>query len=89
MKPEVPVGPYESVPFGDYVIDKGVPIPDPSYFCRGSRWPLMFMEVGDSFKAPLDERDSVSNAMNHCRTQKGRTFTLRTIGDHVRVWRVT
>ena len=75
-----------------YDIEKGVPIPE--YF-RVSEFPLLDMEVGDSFVAPLHKIKALRNAINriHKRNETFK-FITRTVtgrgraGKQTRVWRV-
>ena len=73
-------------------IEKGVPIPE---YHGTSKFPLLDMEVGDSFVAPLSDRKALQNAITRIH-KKNRTFKFitRTVngrgraGRQVRIWRV-
>ena len=76
----------------EYNIEKGVPIPQ---FHSLSEFPLLDMEVGDSFVAPLSKIKALRNAITriHKRNDTLR-FITRTVngrgraGRITRVWRV-
>jgi hypothetical protein len=77
----------------DYHIEKGVPVPQ---FHNLSEFPLLDMEVGDSFVAPLSKIKALRNAITriHKRNDTLR-FITRTVngrgraGRITRVWRVS
>jgi len=76
----------------EYKIEKGVPIPE--YFTL-SEFPLLDMEIGDSFVAPLHRIKALRNAITriHKRNETYK-FITRTVvgrgrtGKQTRVWRV-
>ena len=75
-----------------YEIEHGVAIPD-------KRYPFSELKVGDSFFIPFEDPSSkaenmlVSSAVSSSASHKGkilgRKFTMRTLYDGVRVWRVS
>jgi len=76
-----------------YKIEKDIPIPE---YRKVSRYPLLHMEVGDSFTAPISEVKQVRSAITrtHKVTNKTYKFLTRTVhgrgrtGKLLRVWRV-
>tara|TARA_R110002051_G_scaffold210734_1_gene276180 strand:+ start:97 stop:507 length:411 start_codon:yes stop_codon:yes gene_type:complete len=76
-----------------YKIEKNVPVPE---FRKVSRYPLLHLEVGDSFTAPVSEVKMVRSAITrtHRITNKAYKFITRTVhgrgraGKLLRVWRV-
>ena len=76
-----------------YKIEKDVPIPE---YRKVSRYPLLHMEVGDSFTTPISEIKQVRSAITrtHRVTNKAYKFLTRTVhgrgrtGKLLRVWRV-
>ena len=76
-----------------YKIEKDIPIPE---YRKVSRYPLLHMEVGDSFTAPISEVKQVRSAITrtHRITNKAYKFITRTVhgrgraGKLLRVWRV-
>jgi len=75
-----------------YHIEKGVPIPE---YSQISKFPLLDMEIGDSFVAPLVDKKALTNAITriHKRNQTYK-FITRTVtgrgrtGKQTRVWRI-
>jgi len=75
-----------------YLIEKDVPIPE---YYRMSEFPLLSLEVGDSFVTPLSKIKSLRNAITriHKRNEAFK-FITRTVQGHgrasrkTRVWRV-
>lgn len=68
-------------------IEKNIPIPV-SY--SGSKYPFKELEIGDSFLAPIEKRNSVNSNANHfgknCNPR--RKFITRTISElECRIWR--
>ena len=76
----------------EYHIEKGVPIPE---YSQISKFPLLDMEIGDSFVAPLVDKKALTNAITriHKRNQTYK-FITRTVtgrgrtGKQTRVWRI-
>ena len=76
-----------------YKIEKNVPVPE---FRKVSRYPLLHMEVGDSFTAPISEAKQVRSAITrtHRLTNKAYKFITRTVHGRgrtsklLRVWRI-
>ena len=76
-----------------YKIEKNVPVPE---FRKVSRYPLLHMEVGDSFTASVNEAKQVRSAITrtHRLTNKAYRFITRTVhgrgrtGKLLRVWRI-
>ena len=77
----------------DYKIEKDVPIPE---YRKVSRYPLLHMEVGDSFTTPVSEIKQVRSAITrtHRITNQAYKFLTRTVhgrgrtGKLLRVWRI-
>jgi hypothetical protein len=74
-----------------YKVEKGVPIPNH----RVHRYPLLELEVGDSFVVPINETKHVRSAIGRAqRKNKALCFITRTIngrgraGKQLRVWRI-
>ena len=73
-------------------IEKGVPVPE---YHGISKFPLLDMEIGDSFVAPLSDKKALQNAITRIH-KRNRTFKFitRTVngrgraGRQTRVWRV-
>lgn len=69
-----------------YEIEKNVPLPP-----RASKrkYPFDSMEVGDSFLAPVEERQNVARAVTIENQKAGARFSVRTMKDRsgIRVWR--
>lgn len=80
----------ESCTVAEFVIDKGVPIPQAP---RGRRpkYPFAQLEVGDSFFVAGESRKIVTNlsrlAHSH-KTRHGGDFVTRVVDGGARVWRV-
>lgn len=76
-----------------YKIERNIPIPE---LRKELKYPLMKMEVGDSFIVPFNESKHVRGAVARVQrmTDKVFSFCTRTIhgkgksGKHVRVWRI-
>ena len=77
-----------------YRLEKDIPIPETG---RELKYPLLRMEIGDSFTVPLNEGRHVRGAIARVQrvTNKAFSFCTRTIhtkgkaGKHMRVWRIT
>lgn len=71
-------------------IDKGVPIP-PHGNAGSKKYPILSMEVGDSFFAP-GKKPTANMAMSKARKTLGYRFSQRAVVENgvagVRVWRV-
>lgn len=75
-----------------YKIEKNVPIPKRS---KQKKYPLMDMNVGDSFWVPcesrreaLRERNKIFSMASYYQTKHNVKFTTRTYEDGVRIWRI-
>ena len=77
----------------DYKIEKGIPVPE---YRKVSRYPLLHMDIGDSFAVPMNEVKIVRSAINrtHRVTNKAYHFLTRTVhrrgrsGKQLRIWRI-
>ncbi len=76
-------------------IDKGIPIPTKAGGGVPSKYPFRAMEVGDSFLAEAPEgmsrrqlRIAVTSAAAYQQTTYGTKFSVRTVSDGIRCWRV-
>ena len=73
-----------------YQIEKNIPIP-----IKVFEFPFRDMEVGDSFFVPHNqESDLIRGRLNRAiqafrKNNKGHKFTLRSIDDGFRIWRVS
>ena len=65
-------------------IEKNIPIPEKRYKKR--KYPVLEMEVGDSFFAPDITPSSITGVLQECRG-KGWEFVRRTEKTGARVWR--
>lgn len=68
-------------------IAHSVPIPQ----IRGSSfaYPFADMKIGDSFELPQEKRGSIATAASYFSLKHyGYKFTVRKVGDKVRVWRI-
>jgi hypothetical protein len=69
-------------------IERNVPLP-PKMECK---YPFRDLEVGDSFFVVVGQHETFEKVrarlMSSMRRQRPRQFTMRTIGDGVRVWRI-
>ena len=92
MNGDVPVT-KKAVEPSEYKIEKNVPIP--SSVRRLVKFPLVKLEVGDSFVVPLKEAQSLRSAIarTHKLTEDKMRFVTRTVtgrgraGKQLRVWR--
>jgi len=67
-----------------YKIEKGIPVG-----CETKQtYPFEQMQVGDSFKAPVNERGKVTGSAAHWGKRKNAKFTSKTFGKEIRVWRI-
>ena len=67
-------------------IEKGIEIPK-AKFGQPPKYPVYFLEVGDSFKFPIEAHSQVRMAI---RRSKPKKFTIRKIDEgHMRCWRLT
>lgn len=72
------------------MIEKNIPIPKP---LSRSKYPLTFMEVGDSIRVECSEYKKLSAALYNCKKITGKNFMIRTHytehgkKDHIRAWR--
>lgn len=65
-------------------IEHAVPVPDYT-----GMYPFDSMKIGDSFEIPKSSRGSVATkASFYARIHPGYKFTVRKVGDKVRVWRI-
>lgn len=67
----------------DIKVDKGVNIPEPQK--RDLKYPIASMDVGDSFKFPIDKYASVNALVRRFQKISGHSFTLRK--SECRCWR--
>ncbi len=68
----------------EIIIEKGITIPSR----RESKWPLLKMEIGDSFSFPEAKVNSVRISVQKAKAANFR-FTIRTIDQNTsRCWRV-
>lgn len=75
-----------------YKIEKGIPIKSKS------KYPLVEMEVGDSFLVPFQgenksaQQSRISSYLwtisNHNKLLKGRKYSMRVLDEGIRVWRI-
>ena len=77
----------------EYKLERGVPIPE---YSRTWQFPLLNMEIGDSFVIPLSKLKSLRNSITRMhRKNDSLRFITRTVhgrgraGKQTRVWRVT
>ena len=72
---------------GPITIDRHVPVPLSAG--RGLRkYPWDELRVGDSFLAPVRSITNLSNTRALAQAKTGFRFTLRTVPEGVRVWRI-
>jgi hypothetical protein len=77
----------------EFTIEKDVPIPEGMQ--RLHRYPLTKMEIGESFVASEELRNSISASRAHMWKRYGKKFKIAKIRNdpkyphHVRVWRIT
>ncbi|NBW08753.1 MAG: hypothetical protein EBR82_12090 [Caulobacteraceae bacterium] len=73
----------------EYVIEKDVPVPahDESK-TKYSKMPHRHMQVGDSFLAALDRKNSLSNANSRYKKTLGYVFRTEEENGMLRTWRV-
>lgn len=67
-----------------YTVDKGVPVP-----VRPEALPLDNLEIGESIRFPIEQRNNVQSQASKLKANKGKVFTVqydRDEGD-CRVWR--
>ena len=77
-----------------YKVEKNVPIPEHR---KNAKYPLLSMEVGDSFAAPVTEAKNIRSAIGRLQrtTSRAYHFITRTVtgrgraGKQIRVWRTT
>ena len=70
-------------------IDKNIPIPGRRESGKKSKWPWHKIKVGDSFLIEGRTIVRVSSMAYYAAKRLGFKFTCRTIGEDVRVWRVS
>jgi len=72
----------------NFKVEKDIPIPEIKE--RASKYPFAQMEVGDSFLVK-DKRikQNVESMMYYHSKKWNKRFTLRTVSEGVRVWRVS
>ena len=87
---EIPKSTYKSTT--SYKIEKNIPIPE---FKTTMKYPLLDMEIGDSFIVPLSEQKSVRGNISRIKKLvEGYNFITRTVGNRgksgraVRIWRI-
>ena len=76
-----------------YKIEKNVPVPE---FRKVSKYPLLHLNVGDSFAAPVGEVKMVRSAITRLnrQTKHALKFMTRTVhgrgrsGKQIRTWRI-
>lgn len=69
-----------------YEVEKDVPLPEP---VQGAAVPIDSLEVGESIRFPIEEKNNVSSRASHLKNQKGKVFTVRKVDENsYRVWRV-
>ena len=73
-------------------IETGVPMPESKGVGRRLRYPLLEMEVGQSFFAPGRNAAQMSAYTGYVRRKYGKSFQARTLAengvDGCRVWRI-
>jgi hypothetical protein len=68
-----------------YIIESNIPVP----MALLGRTPLSYMEVGDSFVAPITDRAKIASTMTRLKNKYGMSFTSRSIDEkNIRVWRL-
>ena len=70
-------------------IEKNIPIPGRSTLGKKSKWPWDKIEVGESFVIEGRTIVRASSMAYYASKRFGFKFTCRTIGEDVRVWRVS
>ena len=70
-------------------ISKKIPIPKRNNNPKGRprKYPLDELKVGHSFQVPVEKKNALNTCVNYYKRKSGKNFTLRTLGDIVRVWR--
>lgn len=68
-----------------YKIERGFPIP---LAARQEKYPLLDLEIGDSFLVPNEKRDLVYRAAYMCGRRHDRRFKCKTMSTGIRVWRI-
>lgn len=69
----------------EFEITNSVPVPT-----KRNRYPLAAMKLGESFIAPISERNKLSAATVHAKKTLNSVFTVRKINaTHIRVWRIS
>lgn len=73
-----------------YEITKEHPIPDDSGVHGRTKYPFAIMEVGDSFFVPREKAgvNTVDSARRKASRHLRRKFTLRTLPEGIRIWRI-
>jgi hypothetical protein len=66
-------------------IETGVPIPKQDW---RTRYPLLELEVGQSFFVPDGDNNSISARASYMGKTHSRTFTVKKLKGGVRCWRV-
>ncbi len=69
-------------------IDKGVPLPEPMFGGRTSKYPWRQMEVGDSFFVLGGARNNLNLAASANKHHAPKRFAARSVEGGVRVWRI-
>lgn len=69
-----------------YKLEKSVPIPESG---APTKYPFKVMAVGDSFSVPREGGANLRNAASQAARKNGRKFTVRSLGEEVRCWRVS
>lgn len=71
----------------EYELEVGVP--EPEERTQHNKYPIRRMQVGESFKVPMEKRGSISATATRIAKVTGKRFTVRKVDqDTVRVWRI-
>jgi len=69
-------------------IDKDIPAP-PARKNRVSKYPLLALEVGESFVVDPDDIHAIRSRLSALGAKHNRKFTARKIPVGLRIWRIT
>jgi len=72
----------------EFVIEKGIELPDKRCMGRPDQYPWKKMEIGDSFYIPGKTGKGFSSAVYGAAKRNGIKMSIRTVAGGLRIWRV-
>lgn len=72
-----------------YLLQSGIPMPDPKRGPRPAKYPMQAIKVGQSFLIPTKELPKhVGQSVRNSAKYYGKKVAIRKVSGGVRVWRV-